>query len=161
MTTVAKSLAAGMPLSAVVGRSEIMDSVHAGGLGGTYGANPVACAAGLAVMEIMEEENLVEKAEVLGQTLMTRFNKWQSEFNHVGEVRGLGAMAGITLVDEQGNPSAEIAKKLVGYCFENGLSILACGIHGNVIRVLMPIVITDAQLEKGLSIMEAGLAAMV
>ncbi|SMC89973.1 4-aminobutyrate aminotransferase apoenzyme [Desulfocicer vacuolatum DSM 3385] len=160
LTTVAKSIAAGMPLSAVVGKTEIMDSVHPGGLGGTYGANPVACAAGLAVMEIMEEENLVEKAEELGKTLMERFGKWQSEFAHVGEVRGIGAMSGITLVDEKGNPSADAAKELVGFCFKKGLSILACGIHGNVIRVLMPIVITDEQLEKGLSIMEEGLAAL-
>ncbi len=159
LMTVAKSLAAGMPLSAVVGKAEIMDSVHPGGLGGTYGANPVACAAGLAVMEIFEEENLVEKSRKLGETLMVRFGKWVEEFKQVGEIRGIGAMSGITLVDSHGNPSAETAGKLVKHCFGKGLIILACGIHGNVIRVLMPLVITDEQLEKGLSIMEEGLAA--
>lgn len=160
LMTVAKSLAAGMPLSAVVGRAEIMDSVHPGGLGGTYGANPVACAAGLAVMEIFEEEKLVEKSAKLGDTLMAQFEKWVKDFTHVGETRGIGAMSGITLVDKDGKPSAETAGKLVKYCFEKGLIILACGIHGNVIRVLMPLVITDEQLEKGLAIMEEGLAAI-
>jgi 4-aminobutyrate aminotransferase/(S)-3-amino-2-methylpropionate transaminase len=159
LMTVAKSLAAGMPLSAVVGKAEIMDSVHPGGLGGTYGANPVACAAGLAVMEIFEEEKLVEKSQKLGETLMARFEKWVKEFKPVGEVRGIGAMSGFTLVDSDGNPSAETAGKLVKFCFEKGLIILACGIHGNVIRVLMPLVITDEQLEKGLSIIEEGLVA--
>jgi len=159
LMTVAKSLAAGMPLSAVVGKTEIMDCVHPGGLGGTYGANPVACAAGLAVMEIFEEENLVEKSQKLGETLMARFGKWVKEFKQVGETRGIGAMSGVTLVDSDGNPSAETAGKLVKFCFGKGLIILACGTHGNVIRVLMPLVITDEQLEKGLSIMEEGLAA--
>ncbi|GAB6145989.1 4-aminobutyrate--2-oxoglutarate transaminase [Desulfocicer niacini] len=160
LMTVAKSLAAGMPLSAVVGRAEIMDSVHPGGLGGTYGANPVACAAGLAVMEIFEEEKIVEKAVKIGETLMARFGKWVNAFSHVGEVRGIGAMSGITLVDNEGKPAAATAGKLVKFCYEKGLIILACGIHGNVIRVLMPLVITDEQLEKGLAIMEEGLASL-
>ena len=159
LMTVAKSIAAGMPLSAVVGKAEIMDSVHPGGLGGTYGANPVACAAGLAVMEIFEEENLVEKAQKLGVTVRARFEKWVKEFKQVGETRGISAMSGFTLVDSDGNPSAEAAGKLVKFCFGKGLILLSCGIHGNVIRVLMPLVITDEQLKKGLSIIEEGLAA--
>ncbi len=160
LMTVAKSIAAGMPLSAVVGKAEIMDSVHPGGLGGTYGANPVACAAGLAVMEIFEEEKLVEKAQKLGETLTARFGKWVKDFKQVGETRGIGAMSGFTLVDNNGNPSAETAGELVKFCFGKGLILLACGIHGNVIRVLMPLVITDEQLEKGLAIIEEGLAAI-
>ena len=160
LMTVAKSLAAGMPLSAVVGRAEIMDCVHPGGLGGTYGANPVSCAAGLAVMEIFEEENLLEKSIKLGDTLLARFESWQKEFALVDEVRGLGAMLGIALSKADGTPAADEAKKLAAYCYEKGLIILVCGIYGNVIRVLTPLVITDEQLEKGLSIMEAGLKAM-
>lgn len=158
LMTVAKSLAAGMPLSAVVGRQEIMDAVHPGGIGGTYGANPVACAAGLAVFEAFEKENLLEKAVGLGEKLKDRFEKWQKQFDVVGEIRGIGAMVGLELVKgEDRAPAAAEAKQLAAECFKNGLSILVCGSYGNVIRVLVPFVITDEQLEKGLSIMEAGL----
>lgn len=160
LMTVAKSIAAGMPLSAVVGRAEIMDSVHPGGIGGTYGANPVSCAAGLAVMEIFEEEHLLEKSVKLGDTLLARFKKWQKEFTLVNEVRGLGAMLGLALTRADGTPAADEAKKLAAYCYDRGLIILVCGIYGNVIRVLTPFVITDEQLEKGLSIMEESFKAI-
>ncbi len=155
---VAKSLAAGMPLSAVVGKTEIMDSVHAGGLGGTYGANPVACAAAHAVLDIFEEENLLEKAVQIGNKLNDTFSAWKEKFNVIGEIRGLGAMRGLTLVNEDGTPSAEKAAQISKYCFSKGLITLVCGIHGNVIRVLMPLVIEDDQLQRGLDIIEAGLA---
>ncbi len=155
---VAKSLAAGMPLSAVVGKTEIMDSVHAGGLGGTYGANPVACAAAHAVLDIFEEENLIEKAVEIGDILTHKFGAWKEKYNVIGEIRGLGAMRGLTLVNDDGTPSAEKAAQVSKYCFNNGLVTLVCGIHGNVIRVLMPLVIEDDQLQMGLNIMEAGLA---
>ena len=159
LMTVAKSLAAGMPLAAVVGRAEIMDSVHPGGLGGTYGANPVACAAGLAVMEIFEEENLLAKGQKLGENLLARFQQWQGKFSIVGEIRGIGAMLGLELVKGQDKaPAADEAKKLSAYCFDHGLVTLICGSYGNVLRVLAPLVITDEQLEKGLGIVEAGLA---
>lgn len=160
LMTTAKSLAGGMPLSAVVGRAEIMDSIHPGGLGGTYGANPLACAAAHAVLDIFEEENLLEQAVKLGNTLTARFNKWKDEIDIVGEVRGLGAMRGLALTKKDGTPAAAEAKQLVGYCFNKGLSILACGIHGNVIRVLMPLNIEDELLQKGLNIMEAGLSEL-
>ncbi len=160
LITVAKSLAAGMPLSAVVGKAEIMDSVHPGGLGGTYGANPVCCAAGLAVMDIFEEENLLEKSKKLGDTLLARFEQWQKDFALVGEVRGLGAMLGVALTMADGTPATDEAKNLSTFCYEKGLIILVCGIYGNVIRVLTPLVIADEQLEKGLSIMEEGLTAI-
>ena len=160
ITTVAKSLAAGTPLSAVVGKAEIMDCVHPGGVGGTYGANPLACAAALAVMEIFETENILEKSVQLGDTLKERFTQWVSKFNCAGEIRGLGAMLGITIVDKEGKPDAAAAKNLAGACFEKGLVILVCGIHGNVIRVLMPLTIEDEVLERGLGIMEEGLAAI-
>jgi 4-aminobutyrate aminotransferase/(S)-3-amino-2-methylpropionate transaminase len=158
---VAKSLAAGMPLAAVVGRAEIMDAVHAWGLGGTYGGNPVACAAGLAVLEVFEEENMLNKALTLGEKLKARFEKWQKQFDLIGGIRGLGAMLGLELVKgEKREPAADEAKQLAGFCLEKGLMVLACGTYGNVIRVLAPFVITDEQLEKGFGIMEEGLAAL-
>lgn len=160
LMTVAKSIAAGMPLSAVVGKAEIMDSVHPGGLGGTYGANPIACAAGLAVMDIFKEENLLEKAEKLSETLAARLEKWQADFEIVGDLRGIGAMRGLALVKKDGSPAADETKQLAKFCLEKNLIILTCGTRGNVIRLLMPLVITDEQLEKGLSTIEQGLAAI-
>ncbi len=160
LMTIAKSLAGGMPLSAVVGRAEIMDSIHPGGIGGTYGANPVACAAAHAVLDIFEEEDLLEKSVALGDTLTARFNKWKDELAIVTEVRGLGAMRGLALTNKDGTPAADKARQMVSYCFDRGLSTLACGIHGNIIRVLMPLNIEKELLEKGLDIMEAGLSEL-
>jgi len=158
LVTVAKSLGAGMPIAAVVGRAEIMDSVHVGGLGGTYGANPLACAAALAVLEVFEEEDMLGKSRALGKKLKKRFEKWRKQFAIVGEIRGLGAMLGLTIVKGDGRePAADEAKKLAAVCLERGLIILVCGSYGNVIRVLVPFVITDEQLEQGLSILEQGL----
>ena len=158
LVVVAKSLAAGMPLAAVVGKQEIMDSVHSWGLGGTYGGNPVACAAALAVLDIFEEENMLAKSVALGERLKTRFEKWQKDFSIIGEIRGLGAMLGLALVKgERKEPAGDEAKQLAAYCLSKGLLILVCGSYGNVVRVLAPFVITDAQLEKGFSIMEEGL----
>jgi 4-aminobutyrate aminotransferase/(S)-3-amino-2-methylpropionate transaminase len=158
LVTVAKSLGAGMPIAAVVGRAEIMDSVHAGGLGGTYGANPLACAAALAVLEIFEAEDMLGKSRALGKKLKERFEKWQQQFKAIGEIRGLGAMLGLAIVKGEGRePAADAAKKLAAFCLERGLIILVCGTYGNVVRVLVPFVVTDEQLEKGLSILEQGL----
>lgn len=160
LVTVAKSLAAGMPLSAVVGKTKIMDSVHPGGLGGTYGANPVACAAANAVLDIFEEENLLEKSVKIGDKLTETFGAWKEKFTAIGEIRGLGAMRGLALVNKDGSPAAEKAAQVSKYCFSKGLITLVCGIHGNVIRVLMPLVIEDDQLQRGLDIMEAGLSEL-
>jgi len=162
LITVAKSLAAGMPLSAVVGRAEIMDSVHASGLGGTYGANPVACSAGLAVMEIFEEEDILAKAHALGEKLRKRFDAFKGRFEIIGDVRGKGPMLALELVRdrETKEPAADEAKALVKTCFEKGLLLLSCGTFGNVIRTLMPLTITDGQLERGLAIMEEGLKSL-
>ena len=155
---VAKSLAAGMPLAAVVGKQEIMDAVHSWGLGGTYGGNPVACAAGLAVLESFEEENMLEKSVALGGKLQARFEKWQKDFDIIGEIRGIGAMLGLALVKGKNKePAADEAKQMAAHCLEKGLLILVCGSYGNVVRILAPFVITDEQLEKGLSIMEEAL----
>jgi len=162
LMTVAKSLAAGMPLSAVVGKKEMMEAVHPFGLGGTYGGNPVACRAGLAVMEIFEEENLLQASEALGKKLKKRFDAFQREYELIGEVRGMGPMLALELVKdrETKEPAADEAKALVKFCFEKGLIILSCGNFGNVIRALMPLVITDEQLDKGLAIMEEGLTSL-
>jgi 4-aminobutyrate aminotransferase/(S)-3-amino-2-methylpropionate transaminase len=162
LMTVAKSIAAGMPLSAVVGKKDIMEVVHPFGLGGTYGGNPVACKAGLAVMEIFEEENLLQTAEVLGKKLRKRFDALGKEYEMIGEVRGMGPMLAMELVKDRQTkePAADEAKALVKFCYDRGLIILACGNFGNVIRTLMPLVITDEQLEKGLSIMEEGLSSL-
>lgn len=162
LVTVAKSLAAGMPLSAVVGKKEIMETVHPFGLGGTYGGNPVACAAGLAVMEIFEQENLLQTAEDLGKTVRKHFDAFQSEYEFIGEVRGLGPMLAMELVKDRQTkqPAADEAKALVKFCHDKGLIILACGNFGNVIRTLMPLVITDDQLDRGLAILEDGLRSI-
>jgi 4-aminobutyrate aminotransferase/(S)-3-amino-2-methylpropionate transaminase len=158
MMVVGKSLAAGMPIAAVVGKAELMDAVHVGGLGGTYGANPVACAAALAVLEIFESEGMLEKSVVLGEKLETRFKSWQEKFSMVGGLRGLGAMRGFELVKGSDKmPATDEAMKLAAYCNQNGLVLLVTGIYGNIVRCLAPFVITDEQLEKGFSILEAGL----
>jgi 4-aminobutyrate aminotransferase/(S)-3-amino-2-methylpropionate transaminase len=162
LMTVAKSLAAGMPLSAVVGRKEMMEVVHPFGLGGTYGGNPVACRAGLAVMEIFEEENLLQAAETLGKKLKKRFDAFQKEFELIGEVRGMGPMLALELVKdrETKEPATDEAKALVKFCYDKGLIILSCGNFGNVIRTLIPLVITDELLERGLAIIEEGLTSL-
>jgi len=161
MTTVAKSLAAGMPLSAVVGRRKVMGTVHAGGIGGTYGANPIACRAALAVLEIFEEENLLKTSKALGRKLRKRLEKMKAQFEIIGDVRGLGPMLALELVKdrETREPAADEARSLVNFCAEQGLIILACGNHGNVIRFMMPLVITDEQLERGLAILEEALSS--
>ena len=162
LVTVAKSLAAGMPLSAVVGKKEMLDAPHVGGLGGTYSGNPVCCRAALAVLDVIEEENLLEKAEALGKKLRERFNALQQQFEIIGDVRGKGPMLALELVKdrETKEPAADEAKALVKFCYENGLILLSCGNFSNVIRTLMPLVITDEQLERGLAIMEEGLVAL-
>jgi 4-aminobutyrate aminotransferase/(S)-3-amino-2-methylpropionate transaminase len=162
LTTTAKSLAAGMPLSAVVGKKEIMDSVHPSGIGGTYGGNPIACEAALAVLDIVESENLLERAKDLGDTLRSRFLTFQEKYDIIGDVRGLGPMLAMELVKDRKSkePAADETRALVNFCFERGLIILACGSHGNVLRFIMPLVTSAEQLQKGLEIIDAGLAAI-
>jgi 4-aminobutyrate aminotransferase/(S)-3-amino-2-methylpropionate transaminase len=162
LITMAKSFAAGMPLSAVIGKKEIMDSIHPGGVGGTYGGNPISCCAGLAVLEIFEEENLLKKAEILGKKMRERLETWPKKYEAVGDVRGLGPMLAIELVKDRHTkePAVEQAKSLVQFCVDKGLIILLCGIFGNVLRFMPPFTITDEQLDKGLSIIEEGLSSM-
>ncbi|MFZ1202041.1 MAG: 4-aminobutyrate--2-oxoglutarate transaminase [Desulfobacterales bacterium] len=159
LITVAKSLGAGMPISAVVGRKEIMDAVHPFGLGGTYSGNPVASAAALAVLKVFEEEDMLGKATALGEKLLQRFQTFRDRYPIVGEIRGLGAMRGLALVKgEARQPAADEAKRLAAFCLERGLIILVCGTYSNVVRVLVPFVVEADQLEKGLAILEQGLA---
>jgi 4-aminobutyrate aminotransferase/(S)-3-amino-2-methylpropionate transaminase len=162
LITLAKSFAGGMPLSAVIGREEIMNKPHVGGLGGTYSGNPISCRAALAVMEILFEDGLLQRAEALGETLLSRFKALQEQHEIIGEVRGKGPMLGMELVRdrESKEPATEEAKKLVKLCFDKGLIILSCGNFGNVIRTLMPFVITDEQLDRGLSILEESLGEL-
>lgn len=159
LITLAKSFAGGMPLSAVIGREELMNKPHVGGLGGTYSGNPVSCRAALAVLEILFEDGLLQKAESLGEKLLSRFQSLQESHEIIGEVRGKGPMLGMELVRdrETKEPATEEAKKLVKICYDKGLILLSCGNFGNVIRTLMPLVITDEQLEKGLAILEESL----
>ncbi len=149
----AKSLGGGLPLAAVTGRAEIMDAPGPGGLGGTFAGNPLSCAAALAVLDIFEHENLLERANALG-------NRFQKRAR-VGDVRGLGAMQAIELVQspEKREPAADEANQIVQYCYEHGLIVLSAGSYSNVIRVLVPLVATDAQMDEGLDVLEAALKA--
>ncbi len=162
LTTTAKSLAAGMPLSAVVGKKEIMDSVHPSGIGGTYAGNPLACEAALAVFDIFETENLLERGRALGEKLRGTLGRFQEKFPLIGDVRGIGPMIAMELVKDRQTkvPAGDEAKALVKFCLGKNLILLACGPYGNVIRFLMPLVITDEQLEKGLAIIEEGLVEL-
>lgn len=157
-----KSIAAGLPLAGVTGRAEIMDAPHVGGLGGTYSGNPVACKAGLAVLDTLNAD-MLESAKKLGEKLRKRLVDLQSRYEIIGDVRGLGPMIGMELVrDRQSKePAGDEAGELVKRGYEKGLIILRCGVHHNVIRTLMPIVITEEQLERGFSILEDALRDVV
>ncbi|MBF0111243.1 MAG: 4-aminobutyrate--2-oxoglutarate transaminase [Desulfamplus sp.] len=159
MITQAKSLAGGMPLSAVTGRKELMDIPHIGGLGGTYSGNPVSCSAALAVLEILFEDRLLDRAKELGEVLQKRFLELQKSYEIIGDVRGKGPMLGLELVRDRKTkePASDEAKKLTKLCYDKGLILLSCGNFGNVIRTLMPFVITNEQLDKGLNILEESL----
>jgi 4-aminobutyrate aminotransferase/(S)-3-amino-2-methylpropionate transaminase len=158
---VAKSIAAGLPLSGVLGRAEIMDAPGDSAIGGTYVGNPLAQAAALAVLDVFEEEGLVERAAQIGDTIRERMHAWQERWPAVGDVRGLGAMLAIELVEDPvtKSPAAELATKVVEAAAERGLLLLKSGIYSNCIRVLVPLVITDAQLDEALSVWEDALAS--
>jgi 4-aminobutyrate aminotransferase/(S)-3-amino-2-methylpropionate transaminase len=152
--TTAKGFAGGMPLAGVTGRAEIMNAIHEGGLGGTYGGNPVAVAAAIATIATLRDQNLAERATVLGEHMMSSLRQLQSETTIIGEVRGRGAMAAIELVVAGGNiPNAAAAKAVVNYCNQQGVVAISCGTYGNVVRLLPPLVITDEQLTDGLSVL--------
>ena len=160
LMTVAKSLAAGFPLSGVVGRAEVMDAPAPGGLGGTYGGNPVACAAGLAVLDVMRDEKLPERAARIGSVVEERMRTWASDHQLVGDVRVMGAMAGMELVRDRKTktPADTETAQLLALAREKGLILLRAGVHHNVIRTLMPLTIPDEHLEEGLDIIGSALA---
>ena len=162
ITTVAKSLGAGMPISAVVGKKEIMDSVHPGGIGATYAANPIACEAALAVFDIFESENLLARAKVLGEKLQHTLQGLQEKHTLIGDIRGIGPMIAFELVYDRDakTPAPDKVKQLVEFCLARNLLILACGTYKNVIRLLMPLVITEEQMERGMEIIDSGLTAI-
>ena len=163
MMCMAKAIGAGVPLSAVTGRAEIMDTVGPGEIGTTYGGNPMACAAGLKVLEIIERDNLVERAQKIGDVFMGRMRQWQEKIEQIGDVRGLGAMVGMEIVKDRKTkePAPAEAKQVVVECAQNGLIGLMAGIYGNVIRFLDPLVITDEQLEQGLDILGNAVAKVL
>ena len=161
MIVTAKGIAGGLPLAAVTGRAEIMDSVHVSGLGGTYGGNPIACAAALGVFETMEAEKLVERANHVGKILGDALRQMQSKYSVIGEVRGRGAMQAIELVKPgTKDPNPDAMNAIVKYCQSNGVLVLTAGTYGNVVRFLPPIVITDELLKDALGVLEEALASL-
>jgi 4-aminobutyrate aminotransferase/(S)-3-amino-2-methylpropionate transaminase len=160
LITVAKSIAGGFPLSGVLGKAEILDAAHDGAVGGTFVGNPVALAAGLAVLDVIDEEGLIERASTLGETMRARMLAWQERFPAIGDVRGLGAMLAIELVEDRATkqPAPKLAQAVIAAAMERGLLLLKAGVHGNVIRVLSPLVLTDAELDEALAVWEDALA---
>jgi 4-aminobutyrate aminotransferase/(S)-3-amino-2-methylpropionate transaminase len=162
LVATAKAIAGGLPLSAVTGRAEIMDSVHVGGLGGTYGGNPVACAAALGAIRTIEEQDLVGAARRIGDVMLPRLRKLQERFRTIGDVRGRGAMVAVELV-EPGTKTPDPATTLAvaKACYAAGVVVLTCGTYGNVLRFLPPLVITDHLLEEGLDVLEQAFADVI
>lgn len=156
LVTMAKSLAAGMPLSAVTGRAEVMDAPAQGEIGGTFGGNPIACVAGLAVIKMFETQNLANKAEHIGSKIEERLKEMQGKYPLIGDVRRLGAMVAIELVKDRKTkkPAKEETSKLAAACHKKGLIILTAGVYGNVIRFLVPLVAEDDLINQGLDILE-------
>ncbi|MBE6829507.1 MAG: aspartate aminotransferase family protein [Ruminococcaceae bacterium] len=154
--TSAKSIAGGVPLSAIIARTEILDAVPAGVIGGTFGGNALACAAALKVIEVMERDHLCERSVEIGDKIRTAFNNWKEKYAVVGDIRGLGGMVGIEFVKDRKTkePNAPLVSALIKECAAHGLLIENAGTYGNVVRFLAPLVITDAQLDAGLTILE-------
>jgi 4-aminobutyrate aminotransferase/(S)-3-amino-2-methylpropionate transaminase len=163
LITVAKSIAGGLPLSGVLGKAEIMDSLWDNAVGGTYVGNPVALAAAVAVLDVFEEEGLVERAQQIGQTISARMLAWRERFEAIGDVRGLGAMLAIEYVEdrETKEPAPAIASRVAEEAAVRGLLLLKAGIHSNCNRVLCPLVITDAELDEGRAAWEEALEAVL
>jgi 4-aminobutyrate aminotransferase/(S)-3-amino-2-methylpropionate transaminase len=158
----AKSIGGGLPLGAITGRAEIMDAPGPGGLGGTFAGNPVACEAALAVLDMFEQQDLNARAQSLGDHFQKRAREWQKRWRLIGEVRGLGAMQAVELVQSQDKrePASEETKQVTQYCYEHGVITISAGSYGNVIRLLMPLVITDAQMDEALDVLEGAFKAV-
>ena len=157
----AKSMASGMPIAAVTGRAEIMDQPAPGALGGTFGGNPVSCAAALATLDLFEDGSLCARSEAVGKIFAERAAQWQERFEYIGDIRGLGGMQDIEFVLDRRlkTPAPDVARHLMRYAWEHGLITVTAGTYGNVLRLLVPLVATDEQMHEGLDMIEAGLAA--
>jgi len=162
LIVLAKSLGGGLPLGAVVGRSELMDATNPGGLGGTFGGNPVACAAALAVIEAMFDEKLPERGAKLGDRALARMRAWRDRFSKIGDVRGRGAMVAMELVTDRATrePAGALTNDILRYCHGHGLAILKAGLYDNVIRLLFALVISEQDLDRGLDILEEALVSV-
>lgn len=163
LVTIAKSMGAGMPISGVVGRADIMDAPPPGTLGGTYSGNPVACAAALAVLDIYEQEDLATRSRQIGQAVLERFDTLQKRYQIIGDVRGLGGMVAMELVKERSTrePDAQTTGAILAAAHRRGLVLIRAGMYDNVIRILVPLTVTDAQLQEGLDILEAAFTEVV
>ncbi|AGK58256.1 4-aminobutyrate aminotransferase [Hyphomicrobium denitrificans 1NES1] len=165
IVTMAKGLAGGLPLSAIVGRADVMDASNPGGLGGTYAGNPIACAAAHAVLDVIEAEKLCDRANAIGKIIMDRCTSFQdnSNLNCIGDVRGLGAMCAVELVKDKasGEPAPELTGALLKAANERGLILLSCGTYGNVIRFLVPLTASDELVREGMDVFEAALTDAV
>jgi 4-aminobutyrate aminotransferase/(S)-3-amino-2-methylpropionate transaminase len=161
ITVTAKSLGGGLPIAAVTGKAEIMDTTGPGSLGGTFGGNPLCCEAALAVIEEFERGDLLDRGIKLGERFRQRALSWKRRMPMLGDVRGLGAMQAITLVAHDGSPNAEATRQVARYAYEHGVILVTAGTYGNVIRILMPLVITDQEMDEGLDVLEAALEGAV
>ncbi|MGZ4152733.1 MAG: 4-aminobutyrate--2-oxoglutarate transaminase [Actinomycetota bacterium] len=162
LVTTAKSLGAGLPISAVTGRADLLDAVHPGGLGGTYVGNPVAAAAGLAVLDKIEREGLLARSRALGETILARFAEFAERHSVVGDVRGRGAMCAIELVQDRGTKeplAGDMMNAIAGRCLEQGVIVLTAGTYGNVIRLLPPLTINEGLLDEGLQVLDDAIGA--
>jgi 4-aminobutyrate aminotransferase/(S)-3-amino-2-methylpropionate transaminase len=153
----AKSLGGGMPIAAITGRAEIMDAPGPGGLGGTFGGNPASCAAALAVFDAFADGQLLARARSLGEQFQRKAAGWQRQHAFIGDVRGVGAMQAMEFVDANGAPYAAATKKLIHHCLQNGVLVLNAGTYDNVVRLLMPLTITDEDYNQALEVVEEGL----
>ena len=161
LITTAKGIAAGLPLSGVTGRAEIMDSIHLSGLGGTYGGNPIACAAALGAIEVIEQDKLVERANKIGQIMHDALTAMMKKYSIIGEVRGRGAMQAIELVKPgTTEPNPEALTAIIKYCTSKGVLILSAGTYANVVRLLPPLVIEEDLLRDGLAVLDEALASL-
>jgi 4-aminobutyrate aminotransferase/(S)-3-amino-2-methylpropionate transaminase len=162
LIVLAKTLGGGLPLGAVVGRSELMDAAAPGGLGGTFGGNPVACAAALAVIDVLIEDGLAARGAKLGERALARMRSWTERFPIIGDVRGIGAMIAIELVSDRATrePATAATNEVLHFCHSRGLVLLKAGLYDNVIRLLFPLVIEEQQLDRGLDILEEALTSV-
>lgn len=158
LVTSAKALSSGFPISAVIGKAEIMDKIEPGMLGSTFGGNPTAAAAALATLNVIEEEKLLDRAQDIGRVITDKLNALKSTFKQIGNVRGIGAMIGIEFVNDSKTPHSEAVEKIVTHARENGLILLPTGTYSNVIRLLPPINMTDAEINEGLQKLEAAIS---